>query len=303
LVVFALCLGAERRALAASDGPRSHTVYPGQTLGKIAKRYNVTIEQLCAANGIRRNAAIKPGQKLLVPDKNGQVAASARKRSGSWKDYAAPPRRKGYLILEAPTKRWRGYALGRSGRVLPKAKDSIDRMLASWRTGKRHPIDPKLIQLVVKVSDTFGGRPIRVVSGYRERSFAVESKHKVGRALDFSIPGVPNAALKEFLRTLGTVGVGYYPNSTHVHLDVRERRTFWVDTSAPGESPEHLGRSAKTVEGDADEADDVGRAEGQGLLAAPTPGGATATAARAAAASVRDPSGGGSADGSSVPSE
>jgi LysM repeat protein len=277
-------------ASAASEGPRTHTVYPGQTLGKIAKRYNVSIEQLCAANGLRRNAPIKPGQKLLVPDKDGRVARPDQKRTGTWKDYASPPRRKGYVVLEAPTKRWRGFVVGSSGRVLPKARESIERMFASWRTGKRHPIDPKLIQLVVKVSDTFGGRPIRVVSGYRERSYAVESKHRVGRALDFSIPGVPNAALRDYLRTLGPVGVGFYPNSTHVHLDVREKKTYWVDSSTPGAPPEYLGRTARTIEGPAD-----GDADGQADGAEPTAG-SGATDERAAAAegpAALAPAGGG----------
>ena len=32
------------------------------------------------------------------------------------------------------------------------------------------------------------------------------------------------------------VGVGYYPNSSFVHLDVRkDRSAFWIDYSGPGE--------------------------------------------------------------------
>jgi hypothetical protein len=48
---------------------------------------------------------------------------------------------------------------------------------------------------------------------------------------------VPNDALRDFLRTLPDVGVGYYPNSTHVHLDVREKPCYWVDYSTPGAHP------------------------------------------------------------------
>jgi len=132
--------------------------------------------------------------------------------------------------------------LTRRGKVTTRAEDSIEHVLASWRTGTEHEIDPRLIQLVVKVSDTFGGRPIRVVSGYREHSFAVESKHKVGRAFDFSIPGIPNAIVRDYLRTLPRVGVGYYPNSTHVHMDVREESAYWVDDSAPGAPPRYAHR-------------------------------------------------------------
>jgi len=224
-------------------GRRTHTVYPGQTLGKIAKRYNISVEALCRVNGIRHGAHIKPGQKLVIPDGEDDSGEIRPRASGNrWQDYAARPRRRGFIVLDSPTKKWRGYALSPRGKVLPRAKDSIERLLASWRTGSEHSIDGHLIQLMVKVSDTFGGRPIRVVSGYRERSFAVESKHKVGRAFDFSIPGVPNAAVRDYLRTLPKVGVGYYPNSTHVHLDVREESAYWVDDSAPGEVPRYAHR-------------------------------------------------------------
>jgi hypothetical protein len=38
---------------------------------------------------------------------------------------------------------------------------------------------------------------------------------------------------------LDQVGVGYYPNSSFVHVDVRSQNTQWVDRSSPGERPEY----------------------------------------------------------------
>jgi uncharacterized protein YcbK (DUF882 family) len=233
-----------------SSGRRTHTVYAGQTLGKIAKRYNVSVEALCRVNGIRHGARIKAGQKLVIPEGEDDSGVVRPRGSGSrWQDYAERPRRRGFIVLDSPTKKWRGYVLSPRGKVLPRAKESIERLLSSWRTGSEHSIDAHLIHLIVKVSDTFGGRPIRVVSGYRERSFAVESKHKVGRAFDFSIPGVPNAVVRDYLRTLPKAGVGYYPNSTHVHLDVREESAYWVDESAPGEAPRYAHRGTDSSAG------------------------------------------------------
>jgi len=48
---------------------------------------------------------------------------------------------------------------------------------------------------------------------------------------------VPNTELRDYLRgNLKKVGVGYYPNSSFVHLDVRkDRSAFWIDYSGPGE--------------------------------------------------------------------
>src|SRR6478609_1536673 len=45
----------------------THVVASGQTLGRIADRYNVTIAALCEANGIQRRAPLKVGLKLRIP--------------------------------------------------------------------------------------------------------------------------------------------------------------------------------------------------------------------------------------------
>ncbi|HEX7671717.1 MAG TPA: DUF882 domain-containing protein [Polyangiaceae bacterium] len=229
-----------------ANGRKTHTVYPGQTLGRIAKRYNVSVDALCHVNGLRHGTRIRPGQKLVIPDREAGTGGAANEepavRRTRWQEYMGRPRKPGFVVLESPTKHWQGVVLTPRGKLLPKSRDAIERMFASWRTGAEHDIEPRLLRLVVKMSDTFGGRPIRVVSGYREHSFAVESKHKVGRAFDFSIPGIPNSLVRDYLRTLPNVGVGYYPNSTHVHVDVREDSAYWVDDAAPGEPPSYAGR-------------------------------------------------------------
>lgn len=48
------------------------------------------------------------------------------------------------------------------------------------------------------------------------------------------LPGVRDSTLARFLRKQGFVGVGYYPTSHFVHLDVRSRSYFWMDRSGPG---------------------------------------------------------------------
>jgi hypothetical protein len=58
-------------------------------------------------------------------------------------------------------------------------------------------------------------------------------------AVDFMIPGVPNEALRDFCLTFANTGVGYYPNSSFLHLDVRDQATYWIDRSGPGEPPQY----------------------------------------------------------------
>ena len=89
----------------------------------------------------------------------------------------------------------------------------------------------------MRVSDTFGGRPIRVVSGFRTSSFFSDSRHKQSAAVDFSIPGIPNSVVRQYLLLFDNAGVGYYPNSSFVHLDVRGCAMQWVDYAGPGEAP------------------------------------------------------------------
>lgn len=58
---------------------RTHTVAPGHSLWKIAKRYNVTVEAIQAQNGLEPGTPIKPGQVLEIPPRTG-TCGSAKKR-------------------------------------------------------------------------------------------------------------------------------------------------------------------------------------------------------------------------------
>jgi predicted esterase len=57
-------------------GAKEHVVGDGQTLGKIAKRYQISIAELCQANGITRRTKIKPGLRLTIPEPGATQPAS-----------------------------------------------------------------------------------------------------------------------------------------------------------------------------------------------------------------------------------
>lgn len=223
----------------SDDGPRTHTVYAGQRLESIAKRYKVTVDALCAANGIKRKVKLHAGQVLNIPQPGDRVGAKTDDEDGDDKHGAHKgPRlglRKGYLDLFTYSSHFRGYALDKRGKVTPLAETEVSKLFGA--VGPHPATDQRLIRLLAKVSDKFGNRPIRVVSGYRTRSFFEDSRHKLSCAVDFSIPGVDNVMVRDYLRTLSDVGVGYYPNSSFVHLDVRPESTYWVDYAGPGEAP------------------------------------------------------------------
>ncbi|HYP74704.1 MAG TPA: LysM peptidoglycan-binding domain-containing protein [Polyangiaceae bacterium] len=219
---------------ADDDGPRTHKVYSGQRLESIAKRYKVSVDALCAANGITRRSTLRAGQVLLIPQPGDSISSLEAdfSRQGKLPHLGIG---KGYVDLFTYSGHFRGYALDKKGKVTPTAQSEVSKLFGA--TGTRPETDPRLIRLLAKVSHHFGSRPIRIVSGYRTRSFFEDSRHKLSRAVDFSIPGIDNVTLRDYLRTLSSVGVGYYPNSSFVHLDVRDANTYWVDYAGPGEAP------------------------------------------------------------------
>ncbi len=165
----------------------------------------------------------------------------------------------------------------RVGKVASEStRRSIARLLRSM-SGKEHPIEPKLIGLLAKVSDHFGSRQIEVISGfrpYRSTQFTKHSNHNHGKAVDFRIVGVPNEVLRDYCKTLHAVGVGYYPSSVFVHLDTRAANAFWIDYSKAGEKPRYHAPGVEADEGvgDVDEASTPGEGgEVAGAAMEPTP--------------------------------
>ncbi len=141
------------------------------------------------------------------------------------------------------------------GRITRAVLRGWNRFLRCHHTGRVHAMSTRLAQLIYEVDKHFGFKRILVVAGYRAPRIAREkgnpkSPHKKGDACDFRIEGVANTELRDFERTLPHVGVGYYPNSEFVHLDVDPLRNkhsaFWIDYSRPGERA----RYSKNPEGD-----------------------------------------------------
>lgn len=101
-------------------------------------------------------------------------------------------------------------------------------------SGNEHPVDPKVLDLVYRVAVHFSAQEIRIISGYRTPRNGSHSNHGKGRAIDLVVPGTPDEEVAKFAREQGFCGVGVYPTSGFVHLDVRDRSFFWVDFSGPG---------------------------------------------------------------------
>ena len=122
----------------------------------------------------------------------------------------------------------------KDGRYIQSGLNQLNRFLRDWRRNEPTKMDPRLFDLVWEAYQRVGGRDyIHVVSAYRSpatnsmlrsrsKGVAKNSQHTLGRAMDFYVPGVKLAKLREAGLKMGGGGVGYYPTSgaPFVHLDV-----------------------------------------------------------------------------------
>jgi uncharacterized protein YcbK (DUF882 family) len=114
----------------------------------------------------------------------------------------------------------------------------IDHLLRDYRTGEVKEIDRSLLDLLHDLrSELRAEQPFHVISGYRSpatnallrqegHGVAAHSYHIQGRAIDIRIPGIGLRNLRDAALRLGRGGVGYYPASDFVHVDVGPARTW-----------------------------------------------------------------------------
>ena len=126
-----------------------------------------------------------------------------------------------------------------NGRYVPDAMSELMKVLRDWRSGEEHLMDPRLFDVMHAVRGKLDtSAPFQIISGYRsartnalmhERSHGVaqNSQHVQGKASDVRLEGVALHHLRAAAADLGAGGVGYYPVSNFVHMDVGPVR-HWI---------------------------------------------------------------------------
>lgn len=128
----------------------------------------------------------------------------------------------------------------RNGKYDQKGLQELNRFLRDWRRNQPTKMDPRLFDLVWEVYRRSGATEyINVVSAFRSpetngmlrsrtKGVAKSSQHTLGKAMDFYIPGVKLARLREIAMQMQIGGVGFYPTSgsPFVHLDVGNVRAW-----------------------------------------------------------------------------
>ena len=114
----------------------------------------------------------------------------------------------------------------------------MNHVLRDHRNNQVHVIEPTLLDLLTALSAMLDTRErFNVISGYRspesnaimhEHSGQVASGslHMQGMAIDIRLPGVALDRVRGAAESLVIGGVGYYPTSDFVHVDVGKARTW-----------------------------------------------------------------------------
>lgn len=125
-----------------------------------------------------------------------------------------------------------------NGNYVPQALGEVYHILRDFRANEVKPIDLRLLDLLYVLSQSLGTTgPFHVISGYRSpatnamlrahsEGVAAHSLHIDGKAVDIRVPGRTLRQVREAALALRGGGVGYYPLSDFVHMDVGRMR-WW----------------------------------------------------------------------------
>ena len=124
------------------------------------------------------------------------------------------------------------------GSYVSESLNDINHILRDHRTNEVKNIDKSLLDLLFSIRTKLEThQPFHVISGYRSAEtnallrshssgIAKNSLHLIGEAIDIRVPGRALRALRQVALDLKSGGVGYYPQSDFVHVDVGRVR-YW----------------------------------------------------------------------------
>ena len=124
------------------------------------------------------------------------------------------------------------------GKYISEALADINYILRDHRTGEIESIDKRLLDLLYAICKRLRNQnSFKIISGYRSPStnallcktssgVAKGSLHQQGKAVDIRLPGCQLSSLRDTAIALKGGGVGFYPKSNFVHVDVGRVR-YW----------------------------------------------------------------------------
>ena len=115
----------------------------------------------------------------------------------------------------------------------------LDKAMMDYRAFEIKRTNFKLAKLLYKINSYIGfHKKINIHSGFRSaktnkslrRHYSGVAKHSLhikGKAVDISVNGIRISKLKDIVKGIHkNGGIGYYPNSGFIHVDVGDRRSW-----------------------------------------------------------------------------
>jgi uncharacterized protein YcbK (DUF882 family) len=124
------------------------------------------------------------------------------------------------------------------GAYIPESLAAVNKLMRDHRSGEVFEMDRRLLDLLCELRMRMESTEhFELISGFRSpatnaalrnagHGVAKNSLHTQGLAADIRIPRVKLASLREMAVSMKAGGVGYYPASQFVHVDVGRVRTW-----------------------------------------------------------------------------
>ncbi len=122
---------------------------------------------------------------------------------------------------------------GNDGIPNQEAFDQLKEFMRCRRTGQAQEMNPRLVALLTRLAKRFDGAVLHVISAHRAADAVTtrpSSQHTRGTAADVRIPGVSLEQIAQAAHEVGARGIGVYPSSRFVHVDVRDQPYYWRDS-------------------------------------------------------------------------
>jgi uncharacterized protein YcbK (DUF882 family) len=201
---------------------KTYKVKKGDSLASIAAKFKRTAKEIAEANKISKSKPLRAGRTLIIPDRNRSATTI------KIKDHKVKP----IMFLRVRMgDRERIQLYYQNGKINKTSVKKLSYLARDKHGNKVKRLNFRLVKMIQLVSEKFPGKAIEIISGYRAQAGGNESQHAFGRAMDFRISGVAPKTIWQFCKTLPRSGCGYYPNSGFVHMDAREKKVTWIDTS------------------------------------------------------------------------
>jgi len=183
---------------------------------------------------------------LLAP-----IGAPAKSRGGANQESVSSPspsqqnRDHRLVLFNTHTGERLDIIYRRDDRYLPEALAKLDYFLRDHNTNDVRHFDPHLYDILSDLTASVGhpSGEIDIVCGYRTsgtneslrahtNGVAKNSLHIQAEAIDLRMPGVNTLKLRRAALALQRGGVGYYPHSDFIHVDVGRVRQWCFDCPA-----------------------------------------------------------------------